>query len=101
MYSLHNVHLTLVLYVQSAQCTSNIIHMYVCTVCKMYIQHYSCMYSLHNVHLTLVLYVQSMHNVHLTLVLYVQSVHLTLVLYVHAQCTSSISPVCTVCTMYI
>ena len=43
MYSLHNVHLTLFLYVQSAQCTSNI------------------MYSLHNVHLTLVLYVQSVH----------------------------------------
>ena len=71
MYSLHNVHLTLVLYVQSAQCTSNIIP--VCTSA----QHYSCMYSLHNVHLTLVLYVQS------------------------AQCTSNISPVCTVCTMYI
>ena len=43
MYSLHNVHLTLVLYVQSAQCTSNII---------LYVH-------LHNVHLTLVLYVQS------------------------------------------
>ena len=75
MYSLHNVHLTLVLYVQSAQCTSNISP--VCTVCNMYIQHYSCMYSLHNVHLTLVLYVQS------------------------AQCTSNISPVYIVCTMFI
>ena len=76
MYSLHNVHLTLVImYVQSAQCTSNIspvcsLHysphiIPVCTVCTMYI-------------LTLVLYA-------------VQS----------AQCTSNISPVCTVCTMYI
>ena len=75
MYSLRNVHLTLVLYVQSAQCSSNINP--VCTVCTMYISHYSCMYSLHNVHITLVLYVQS------------------------AQCTSNISPACTVCTMYI
>ena len=49
MYSLHNVHLTLVLYVQSAQCTVLYVH---CTIPNI-------MYSLHNVHLTLVLYVQS------------------------------------------